>query len=145
MKKLLLSALLMLCVSAFAQKQYTLQSPDGKITVTVSEEEVTQTMLMNAPDPKNRYCELTEYHLCYSVKHEETVVLDKSDIAMMINIGKVGCPVLGAEDASSIISAESRSVDQTIQANFYKRDKIQDQYNERYSIVKTSTLKENTR
>ncbi len=120
----------MLTVSAFAQKQYTLQSPDGKITVTVSEEEVTQTMLMNAPDPKNRYCELTEYHLCYSVKHEETVVLDKSDIAMMINIGKVGCPVLGAEDASSIISAESRSVDQTIQANFYKRDKIQDQYNE---------------
>ena len=129
-KSLLLSALLMLCVSAFAQKQYTLQSPDGKITVTVSEEEVTQTMLMNAPDPKNRYCELTEYHLCYSVKHEETVVLDKSEIAMMIDVGKVGCPVLGAEDASSIISAETRSVDQTIQANFYKRDKIQDQYNE---------------
>ena len=129
-KSLLLSALLMLCVSAFAQKQYTLQSPDGKITVTVSEEEVTQTMLMNAPDPKNRYCELTEYHLCYSVKHEETVVLDKSEIAMMIDVGKVGCPVLGAEDASSIISAETRSVDQTIQANFYKRNKIQDQYNE---------------
>ena len=35
MKKLLLSALLMLCVSAFAQKQYTLQSPDGKIIVTI--------------------------------------------------------------------------------------------------------------
>ena len=35
MKKLLLSALLMLCVSAFAQKQYTLQSPDKDITVTI--------------------------------------------------------------------------------------------------------------
>ena len=35
MKKLILSALLMLCVSAFAQKQYTLQSPDGNIVVTI--------------------------------------------------------------------------------------------------------------
>ena len=42
MKKLLISALLMLTVSAFAQKQYTLQSPDGKITVTVSEEEIAE-------------------------------------------------------------------------------------------------------
>ena len=42
MKRLLLSALLMLSVSAFAQKQYTLQSPDGKITVTVSEEEIVE-------------------------------------------------------------------------------------------------------
>ena len=66
MKKLLLSALLMLCVSAFAQKQYTMQSPDGKITVTVSEDEICETN-----------SEQSEYCLYYSVKHEETVVLDK--------------------------------------------------------------------
>ena len=35
MKKLLLFALLVLSVSAFAQKQYTLQSPDKDITVTI--------------------------------------------------------------------------------------------------------------
>ena len=127
-KKLLLSALLMLCVSAFAQKQYTLKSPDGKITVTVSEEADTSVLLLHSIT--NPYCDLIEYRLRYSVKHEETVVLAKSDIAMMVDIGKTGCPVLGAEDASSIVSAETRSVDQTIQANFYKRDKIQEQYNE---------------
>ena len=126
MKKTLLFALLMLCVSAFAQKQYTLQSPNGKITVTVSEEEVTQTMLMNAPDPKNRYCELTEYHLCYSVKHEETVVLDKSEIAMQIDNGKT----LGISSKPSIISAKTKSVNQTVKAPFYKRAEIRDQYNE---------------
>ena len=128
MKKLFLFALLMLCVSAFAQKQYTLQSPDGKITVTVSEEADTSVLLLQSIT--NPYCDLIEYRLRYSVKHEETVVLAKSDIAMMVDIGKTGCPVLGAEDASSIISAETRSVDQIIQANFYKRDKIRDQYNE---------------
>lgn len=129
-KVLFLSFLLLMGVNLMAQKPFTLQSPNGKITVTVSEEEVVKVGLMNSPDPDKRYYESHEYHLFYSVKHEETVVLDKSEIAMMINIGKVGCPVLGAENASSIISAETRSVDQTIQANFYKRDKIQDQYNE---------------
>ena len=132
-KVLFLLFLVLMGTRTTAQENYTLKSPDGKITVTVSEEEVTVTMLMNAPDPKNRFCELTEYRLCYSVKHEETVVLDKSEIAMMVDIGKgkeLGCPVLGAEGTPSIISAETRSVDQTIQANFYKRNKIQDQYNE---------------
>jgi alpha-glucosidase len=129
-KVLFLSFLLLMGVNLRAQKPFTLRSPDGKITVTVSEEEVVVVGLMNSPDPDKRYYESHEYHLCYSVKHEETIVLDKSEIAMMINIGKVGCPVLGAENASSIISAETRSVDQTVQANFYKRDKIQDQYNE---------------
>ena len=73
MKRLLLSSLLLLCVSAFAQKQYTLQSPDGKITVTVSEEEIVEVGT-----------ERSEYWLYYSIKHEETVVLDMSEIAMQI-------------------------------------------------------------
>ena len=115
MKKLLLSALLMLCMSAFAQKQYTLQSPDGKITVTVSEDEICE---MNS--------ERSEYCLYYSVKHEETVVLDNSGIAMHIDNGKI----LGISSKPSIISAKTKSVDQTVKAPFYKRAEIQDQYNE---------------
>ena len=126
MKKLLLSALLMLCVSAFAQKQYTLHSPNGKITVTVSEDEHVGVGLMNSPNPDARSYEFQEYRLCYSVKHEETVVLDKSEIAMDIDNGRT----LGVSSKPSIISAKNKSVDQTVKAPFYKRSKIQDQYNE---------------
>ena len=115
MKRLLLSALLMLSVSAFAQKQYTLQSPDGKITVTVSEEEIVE---MNS--------EQSEYWLYYSVKHEETVVLDKSEIAMHIDNGRM----LGVSSKPSITTAKTKSVNQTVKAPFYKRAEIRDQYNE---------------
>ncbi len=110
-----LSALLLLAVSAFAQKQYTLQSPDGKITVTVSEDEVIE---MNS--------EQSEYWLNYSVKHEETVVLDKSEIAMHIDNGRT----LGISSKPSITSAKTKSMDQTVKAPFYKRAEIRDQYNE---------------
>ena len=129
-KVLFLSFLVLVGTNLFAQKEYTLKSPNQKITVTVSEEEATEIMLMNAPDPNKRYCELTEYHLCYSVKHEETVVLDKSEIAMMIDNGKSGCLVLGVSSTPSIISATTKSVDQIIKANFYKRNEIRDHYNE---------------
>ena len=115
MKKLLLSALLLLTVSAFAQKQYTLQSPDGKITVTVSEDEVIE---MGS--------EQSEYWLNYSVKHEETVVLDKSEIAMHIDNGRM----LGVSSKPSITTAKTKSVNQTVKAPFYKRAEIRDQYNE---------------
>ena len=115
MKKLLLSALLLLTVSAFAQKQYTLQSPNGKITVTVSEDEVIE---MGS--------EQSEYWLNYSVKHEETVVLDKSEIAMHIDNGRM----LGVSSKPSITTAKTKSVNQTVKAPFYKRAEIRDQYNE---------------
>ena len=115
MKKLLLFTLIMLCVSAFAQKQYTLQSPNGKITVTVSEDEICE---MNS--------EQSEYWLYYSIKHEETAVLDKSAIFMQIDNGKT----LGISSKPSIITAKTQSVNQTVKAPFYKRAEIQDQYNE---------------
>ena len=114
-KSIFLFALLMLSMSAFAQKQYTLQSPDGKITVTVSEEEIAE---MNT--------ERSEYWLYYSVKHEETVVLDMSEIAMRLDNGKT----LGISSKPSITSAKTKSVNQTVKAPFYKRAEIQDQYNE---------------
>ena len=111
----LFTALLMLCVSAFAQKQYTLKSPDEKITVTVSEDEICETN-----------SEQSEYCLYYSIKHEETAVLDKSAIFMQIDNGKT----LGISSKPSIISAKTQSVNQTVKAPFYKRAEIQDQYNE---------------
>ena len=60
MKKLLLFTLIMLCVSAFAQKQYTLQSPDKDITVTIEAGE----------------------QLTYAVTHGNTCVLTPSPICM---------------------------------------------------------------
>ena len=51
----------------FAQKQYTLKSPDGKITVTVN----------------------TGERLSYAVTHENTVVLAESPIAMTLDNGTV--------------------------------------------------------
>ncbi len=114
-KTIILSVLMLASMSAFAQKQYTLQSPDGKITVTVSEEEVVE---MNS--------EQSEYWLYYSVKHEETVVLDKSEIAMQIDNGKT----LGVSSKPSITSAKTKSVNQTVKAPFYKRAEIHEQYNE---------------
>ena len=123
---LFLSMLLLLAVSAFAQKQYTLQSPDRKITVTVSEDEHVVMGLMNSPNPDKRSYEFQEYRLCYSVKHEETIVLDKSEIAMHIDNGRT----LGVSSKPSITSAKTKSVDQIIKAPFYKRTEIRDQYNE---------------
>ena len=114
-KTVLLVVMLLVCGIVLAQKQYTLQSPDGKITVTVSEEEIGEVG-----------SELTEYWLYYSVKHEETVVLDESEIAMYLDNDKK----LGHSSKPSIISAKTKSVNQTVKAPFYKRAEIQDQYNE---------------
>ena len=70
--------------------------------------------------------ERSEYWLYYSIKHEETAVLDKSAIAMQIDNGKT----LGTSSKPSIISTTTKSVNQTVKAPFYKRAEIQDQYNE---------------
>ena len=99
---LLLAMLLLAMPRLFAQKSYTLSSPDKKITMTI-----------NAGD-----------RLSYSVMHESTVVLAESDIAMTLDNGKVlGVP-------ASVTSARNQSVDQRIKAYFYKRNDIKEQYNE---------------
>lgn len=86
----------------FAQKQYSLQSPDKKITVTVN----------------------TGDRLSYAVTHEKTTVLAESPIAMTLDNGTVlGVP-------AKVSDAKTTNFNQTIQANFYKRNKIEDQFNE---------------
>jgi alpha-glucosidase len=101
-KILFLCAFLLSCTSLFAQKGYTLTSPDGQITVTVN----------------------TGEQLSYAVKHGTTVVLAKSPIDMTLDDGRVlGKPAL-------VSKAKQHQVDQTLQAAFYKRNTVRDHYNE---------------
>ena len=102
MKKLLLSALLMLCVSAFAQKQYTLQSPDKDITVTIEAGE----------------------QLTYAVTHGNTCVLTPSPIGMKLADGTM----LGTKPV--VKSTKTRSVNQTLASPLYKRTEIPEVYEE---------------
>ena len=70
-KVLFLAFLLLISINLVAQKQYTLQSPNEKITVTIN----------------------TGDQLSYSVMHENTVVLADSPIGMELDNGYVlGAP-----------------------------------------------------
>jgi len=102
MKKLLLSALLLLCVSVFAQKQYTLQSPDKDITVTIEAGE----------------------QLTYAVTHGNTCVLTPSPIGMKLSDGTM----LGTKPV--VKSAKTRSVNQTLPSPLYKKAEIPEVFNE---------------
>ena len=57
---LFVSFCMLLAISGFAQKQYSLSSPDGKLKVTIGDGEA----------------------LTWSIQHEETVVLQPSAIAL---------------------------------------------------------------
>ena len=91
-KTLVLSVMLLLSANLFAQKQFTLQSPDKDITIKV-----------NIGD-----------NLTYSVTHNGTIVLAESAIAMKLDNGTVlgEKPILKSE--KTIESTEK------IAANFYK-------------------------
>lgn len=99
-KTLVLSVMLLLSANLFAQKQFTLQSPDKDITIKV-----------NVGD-----------NLTYSVTHNGTIVLAESAIAMKLDNGTVlgEKPILKSE--KTIESTEK------IAANFYKRNEIDNHY-----------------
>ena len=94
--------LLLLSVSAFAQKQFTLQSPDKDITVTVE--------LGN--------------QITYSVTHGSTCVLAPSPIGMTLSDGSQ----LGQNPVFK--GVKTRSVSQNVEAHFYKRAEIPEVYEE---------------
>lgn len=94
--------LLLLCCSVFAQQSQTINSPDGKITVTV-----------NIKDK-----------LSYSIKHEGDVLLTPSPISMKLQDGEI----FGVNPKLKKIDKESMS--QVIKAPIYKRLQIKDEYNE---------------
>ena len=99
-KTLVLSVMLLLSANLFAQKQFTLQSPDKDITIKV-----------NVGD-----------NLTYSVTHNGTIVLAESAIAMKLDNGTVlgEKPILKSE--KTVENAEK------IAANFYKRNEIDNHY-----------------
>ena len=93
---------LLVCGSLFAQKQYTLQSPDKDITVTINVGE----------------------QLTYAVTHGNTCVLAPSAIGMKLADGTM----LGAKPV--VKNAKTRPISQSVKTNLYKRAEIPAVYNE---------------
>ncbi len=101
-KYLTIISLLLLSFSALAQSQYTLNSPDKKIVVSIN----------------------TGDQLTYSVKHGNTTVLSASPIAMTLDDGTV----LGAP--AKVKDSKNQVVDQNLKSPLYKKSTVHDQYNE---------------
>jgi alpha-glucosidase len=101
---ILLPLFFVLSVSAYAQseKTYHLKSPDGKIDLTVS---AGQT-------------------ISWSVKHEHTEVILPSSVSILLDNGGV----LGKNAA--VIASKTLSVNQFLNTPFYKKNKVQDNYNQ---------------
>ena len=104
----LIITILLISSSLFAQKQYTLQSPDKDITITI---EVGEQIL-------------------YSVMHGNTCVLAPSPIGMKLGDGTQ----LGIKPV--VKSAKTRSVNQSVKAPFYKRAQIPEVYEELTLTIK---------
>ena len=101
-KQLLFFVLFFAGLSTFAQKQYTLQSPDKDITITINAGE----------------------QLTYSVTHGNTCVLAPSAIGMKLVDGIQ----LGQKPV--VKSSKKRSVNQMMKSNLYKRVQIPEVYEE---------------
>ena len=103
--KLLIICLLLIINSniAHSQKTYNLESPQKKINVTITAD---------------------DDFLKYSVNHENTVIINDSPIFMELSDGKI----LGA--APIIRSLKNESIKETIKADFYKKEYVENNYNE---------------
>ncbi len=103
MKKLFITlvACLML-LPATAQKSLKLTSPDGRITATI----------------------LTGAQLSYEVSHDGTPVLLSSPLSLTLSSGEVWGRNTGSPKVAQ------RKVNQTIASPFYRKDQVQDTYNE---------------
>ena len=104
MRKLLtLVWLLVLAAPAFAApKDYTLASPDGKLSVKV----------------------VVGDDIRYTLTHGQTVLLENAQVAMKMTDGVV----FGAGD--KVRKAVRKSVDQTLLPVVYKKNEVRDHYNE---------------
>ena len=103
--KSLIICLLFIIISNIAnsQKTYNLESPQKKINVTIT-----------AGDD----------FLKYSVTHENTIIINDSPISMELSDGKI----LGA--APVVRSFKNESVNESIKADFYKKEYVENNYNE---------------
>lgn len=103
-KSLLICLMLAIsCNFIYAQKKYTLKSPDEKISVNVT---------------------VGNNQITYSVMHDNTSVIIDSPISMELSDGKI----LGADPVVRNIKTET--VDKLIKAHFYKKEYVEDYYNE---------------
>ena len=106
------AALITVSVSA-ATKTYELKSPDGKLQVKVE-----------AGNGIN-----------YTLIHESDILLDQSYIGMYMTDGTAF-----GEDDMPVKKASYRTVEQTIDAIFYKKAKVEDKFNEMTLKFKEFTL-----
>ena len=85
-----------------APKEFSLSSPDGKLNVTVEVGE----------------------DISYSVSHDGTLLLVPSQLSMTLEDGTV----YGV--GSRFLGRKTRSVEESIEASFYKKRKVEDHFNE---------------
>lgn len=89
--------------NAIAQKVYNIKSPDENISIDINIDSETLT---------------------YSVKHDNTLIIDKSPITMELDNGTI----LGSNPI--VRNYRKETVDKLIKANFYKKEYVEDYYNE---------------
>ncbi|MCD0489559.1 glycoside hydrolase family 97 protein [Pedobacter sp. MC2016-14] len=91
-----------LTINALGQKKYELKSPDGKLIVTISLND----------------------KISYSLIHHGDTILKPSSLAMVIDDG------ITWGKGSKLNSTKATNFHQKINAHFYKRNEIDDHYNE---------------
>lgn len=101
LKSLLPILISMVSITAFSQKSYQLNSPDGKIklSVLIGKEKVS-----------------------YNVSHGPTLILNASTLSL-----KLTDETLGTNPR--VVSASTKVVNQEIQSPFYKKKSVNDNYN----------------
>lgn len=105
---LFVSFCMLLAISGFAQKQYSLSSPDGKLKVTIGDGEA----------------------LTWSIQHEETVVLQPSAIALNAINAKNNKKVGVWEGQVKVTNVARKSVNSSFATPFYKKAEVKDVYNQ---------------
>lgn len=102
MKKILSTALFMAAVLCASAKDYTLTSPDGHLTVSIS----------------------TGDSFTYSLSRDGKTLIAPSTIGLTLSDGSVWGP------GTRFAKAQRRSVDQQYEATLFKRSTVRDNYNE---------------
>lgn len=97
-----LSAVAVAASATASPKEFSLKSPDGKLTVAVDVDETVS----------------------YSLEHDGTLLLDGSEISMTLSDG------VTYGSGSRFLGKQLRSVDETIQAVNYRKKTVEDRYNE---------------
>lgn len=97
-----LSAVAVAASATASPKEFSLKSPDGKLTVAVDVDETVS----------------------YSLEHDGTLLLDGSEISMTLSDG------VTYGSGSRFLGEQLRSVDETIQAVNYRKKTVEDRYNE---------------